>query len=175
MPVTTNWLEFSGELIRDVHVRSLSGFQLSVKSNLSFALVLLYYALWLDSKAGAIFSTNGKAKLKPIMLGCMRLPGSAWCRLQCTCIFFECWLCDCVIYVCHDWPEKLLWLVLVLRHSIDNCSKKKHQQTQGEGREGGRERKRRGGVEEWSNTKSFSSSQLVFWDKNAMHYNFTTI
>ena len=26
-----------------------------------------------------------------------------------TCICFEFWLADCVVYICCDWPEKLLW------------------------------------------------------------------
>ena len=46
--------------VRESQGISKSGFQLTVESNLSFALVLLYFALWLVKKSRTTFSINQK-------------------------------------------------------------------------------------------------------------------
>ena len=81
-----------------------SGFQLSVESNFSFALVLLYFALWLVDRTRATFSTNEKQNQNQSSLARTRFSTLG------------------------DWPGssvKLLSLVLVLRHSTESCSKRR--------------------------------------------------
>ena len=61
------------------------------------------------------------------LMGSQTKTSCAWphvfsCVMLVTCICFEFWLADCAVYICCDWPEKLLSLVLVLQHSIENCS-----------------------------------------------------
>ena len=58
-----------------------SGFQSSVESNFAFALVLLYYALWLVKKNAHRFLNQWEAKPEPIVPRSHAF-SRAWCRLH---------------------------------------------------------------------------------------------
>ena len=98
-----------------------SGFQLSVESNCVFALVLHYWVItalcdWLiklaplsqpircKTKTNRVFTTRVFPRFAPI-----------------TCICFEFWLVHCALHLLR--LARVITLVLVLRHSIENCSK----------------------------------------------------
>ena len=95
---------------------SWSGFQLSVESNCTFALVLLCYALWLVDITRASFSTNknpnenqpclARTRFPALSTGCMYL---LWILIGSLCCF-------------RLWLARVITLFLVLRRSTENRS-----------------------------------------------------
>ena len=92
---------------------------MSVESNIAFALVLLSYALWLVNKTRATFSTNWTPNQNQSCFGCRRFTALGASYMYLLRILIGSLCCLHLLRL-----PRVITLVLVLRHSIGNCSKK---------------------------------------------------
>ena len=90
---------------------------MSVESNSRFALVLLYFALWLVKTSRATFSTNQKQNSNQLRLARTRFPA-----LGASDMYLLRVLIGLLDNLCLLWLAGIITLVLVLRHSFEKRS-----------------------------------------------------
>ena len=111
------WQRRVVDMCSETCLHTKSGCQLSAESNLTIALVLYFYALWLAKKISRYFLIQSEVKPKQSWLASMRFPALCagyMCLLRVLIGSFDC--------VCLLWLVRMITLVLVLRHSNENRS-----------------------------------------------------